>query len=231
MALRAIIFDLDGTLAETEPLHLEAFNAALRSEGIGIEPGDYFNRLIGYDDHDCLSILLREYRSGTSEARIAELMAQKAAIYQEMIQHRDVLFPGAADFVRRAAERFPLALVTGTLRAEAETVLRNSGLRELFKVVVTAEDVSRGKPEPDGFLAALGQLGFILRLRPSLNAGECLAIEDTTAGIVAATQAGMRVLAVCHTSTPERLASAHLVRRSLAEIDFDELLRILATMG
>jgi beta-phosphoglucomutase len=231
MALRAIIFDLDGTLADTESLHLEAFNAVLRPDGIDIPAADYFARLIGYNDHDCLSLLLREHRRPAGDARIGELVARKAELYQGMISHRDVLFPGAAEFVRRAAERFPLALVTGTLRAEAEMVLRNAGIRELFVGLTAAEDVSCGKPEPDGFMAALGRLGFILRPRPSLVARECLVIEDTPAGIEAAARAGMRVLAVCNTNAPDRLAAAELVRPSLAETDLDEVLRILAASG
>ena len=89
-----------------------------------------------------------------------------------MIAVRDVIYPGAADFVRQCGERFPLMLVTGTLRHEAEAILTGAGLRPLFLDVIAAEDVARGKPAPDGFLAGLGRLGFVLRPRPSINANE-----------------------------------------------------------
>jgi phosphoglycolate phosphatase/beta-phosphoglucomutase len=147
------------------------------------------------------------------------------------VAEREVLFPGAADFVHRCAERFPLALVTGTLRAEAEMILRKAEIRGLFAAIVAAEDVEQGKPSPEGFIAALGRLGFILRPRPSLTAGECLAIEDTVAGVEAAQRAGMRVLAVAHTVAAAQLSAADLVRPSLAATDLDEMLRLMAGLG
>ncbi|MBV8450901.1 MAG: HAD family phosphatase [Deltaproteobacteria bacterium] len=228
MAVRAIIFDLDGTLADTEQLHFEAFNAVLRPHGIEIACNDYFSRLIGYNDDDCFALLLREQRKPASDALIGELIAQKTAVYQATVAERQVLFPGAAEFVRRCAHRFPLALVTGTLRAEAELILRRAEIRGLFMDIVTAEDVEHGKPEPDGYNAAIGRLGYILRLRPPLLAAECLAIEDTAAGIEAARRAGMRVLAVAQTVSASALAAADFVRPSLAETNLDELLRVLA---
>src|SRR5438445_1391361 len=115
MAIRAIIFDLDGTLADTERLHFEAFNSVLQAEGIEIVRADYFSRLIGYNDHDCFALLLREHRRPDDEGLIGQLITQKTAVYQGIVAERELLFPGAAEFVHRCAERFPLALVTGTL--------------------------------------------------------------------------------------------------------------------
>jgi HAD superfamily hydrolase (TIGR01509 family) len=229
MAVRAIIFDLDGTLADTEQLHLEAFNAVLKAHEIEIQRSDYFSRLIGCDDRDCFTLVLQEHRKADGDAVLRELIARKTAFYQELVAEREVLYPGAAQFVRRCASRFPLALVTGTLRAEAEMILRKGAIRELFTDIVAAEDVQRGKPEPEGFSAALGRLGYILRPRPALLGAECLALEDTVAGIQAAHRAGMRVLAVAQTVPASALAAADLVRPSIAETDLDDVLRLLAT--
>jgi beta-phosphoglucomutase len=226
--IRAIVFDLDGTLSDTEPLHFEAFRETLAPYRIELHRGDYFARLIGYNDRDCFAVVMREHGGPADEAAIAGLIARKAEIYQAMIYDRDVIYPGAAEFVRRCAERFPLVVVTGTLRAEAETILRRAGLRDLFLDIIAAEDAARGKPEPDGFLVALGRLGFLLRPRPSIAAAECLAIEDTAAGVEAARRAGMRVMAVCHTAAAADLAAADIVRPSLRETDLDEILRIMA---
>jgi HAD superfamily hydrolase (TIGR01509 family) len=228
MAVRAIIFDLDGTLADTEQLHFEAFNAVLRPYGIEIPRADYFSRLIGYNDRDCFMLLLRDHDKPAQEALVGELIAQKTGVYQAIVAERQVLFPGAAEFVRSCANRFPLALVTGTLRAEAEMILRKAEIRGLFADVLAAEDVELGKPEPEGFDMALRRLGYILRPHPPLLAAECLAIEDTAAGIEAAHRAGMRVLAVAQTVSPSELAAADLVRPSLLETNLDEVLRLLA---
>lgn len=227
--IRAVIFDLDGTLADTEPLHFEAFAQVLHAEGVELDRADYFHRLIGFDDRDCFSTVLGENGSSPTEARLAELIARKAAIYQKAIAGRDVTFPGAVEFVRRCAERFPLIIATGTLRVEAELILGRAGVRDLFVDIVAAEDVEHGKPAPECFEKALGRLGFLLRLRPPLAPAECLVIEDTIAGIEAAHRAGMRVLAVCHDASAEDLKAAEIISKSLNAIDLDEVLRRLAS--
>ncbi|MGH7907910.1 MAG: HAD family hydrolase [Candidatus Binataceae bacterium] len=226
--IRAIIFDLDGTLADTETLHLEAFNDALKAEGIEISRADYFARLIGYQDSDCFTIVMKENRRALDETKLQALITGKAATYQNFIAQRDVMFPGAADFVRQCAERFSLSLATGTCRAEAEMILRGAGLRDLFADIVGAEDVEHGKPAPDCMLAALGRLSFILRPKPPFEAQECLVIEDTAAGIESAHGAGMPVLAVCHSASAAELGRAEIVRQSFGDIDLDEVLRDFA---
>jgi beta-phosphoglucomutase len=226
--IRAVIFDLDGTLADTEPIHFEAFQEILRTDGIAVSREDYFTRLIGYTDHDVFAVLLREGGRDAALAEVRALMERKAALYQAMITGRDVMYPGAADFVRDCARRFPLMLVTGTLRNEAEMILGGGKVRELFLDIIAAEDVEHGKPAPDGFLTGLGRFGFILRPRPSIVGAECLVIEDTAAGIEAAHLAGMRVLAVCQTASAAQLNAAELIRPSLRETDLDDVLRRFA---
>ncbi|MHB8383251.1 MAG: HAD family hydrolase [Candidatus Binataceae bacterium] len=141
----------------------------------------------------------------------------------------DRLYPGAAEFVRKCAERFPLMLATGAARHDAEDRLRHANLRDAFVDVLGAEDAERAKPAPDLFVATLGRIGFLLRQRDPVEPSQCLAIEDSIAGVEAAHRAGMFVLALAHTRACAALEAADFVRRSFAEVDLDAILRICAT--
>jgi HAD superfamily hydrolase (TIGR01509 family) len=226
--IRAIIFDLDGTLTDTEPLHLDAFNQVLRERGLEIPPEEYFARMVGLDDRDCFTMVLREHGRSADAAALSAMIARKTLAYTAMIRSRDVVRPGAERFVRACAQRFPLMVATGTLRAEAELILGRAGLRELFLDVLGAEDAGRGKPAPDIFIAALGRLGYLLRQHDPVKPRQCLVVEDTPAGIAAARAAGMRVLAIAATVAAPALGDADFVSSGLETVDLDRILRACA---
>jgi HAD superfamily hydrolase (TIGR01509 family) len=226
--IRAIIFDLDGTLVETEPIHLEAFNEVLGERGLAVASNEYFARMVGLNDHDCFAMVLREAGASAGEPEIAAMIARKTIAYTAKIASRDLMLPGAERFVRACAERFPVLIATGTLRAEAELILGRSGIRGLFLDVLAAEDAERGKPAPDIFVAALGRIGFLLRQHDPVKPRQCLVVEDTPAGIAAAHAAGMRALAISGTVPAASLAGADFLALTYDEIDLDRILHACA---
>lgn len=220
--LRAIIFDFNGVIVDDEPIHLKLFQQVLAEQGLPLREEDYYRVYIGMDDRECFATVLAEHGRPADSETIAALVRRKAALYQVAIRDHLTLFPGVAALVRAAATPYPLAIASGALRAEILIILEQAGLRDAFRAIVSAEDVTRGKPDPEGYekaLAALNAAG----VHPPLEAAECLVVEDTVAGIEAAHAAEMSCLAVTNSYPPEALGAAELVVGSLAEVTLARL--------
>ena len=220
--LTAIIFDFDGVIADTEPLHFAGFRQTLAEIGINLTESDYYANYLGYDDRGCFIAALTTHQHPTDPAAIEQLMQRKAYAYLELVKDHPVIFPGVCEFVREAAAAYPLAIASGALRHEIELTLEQAGLRKEFLHITSAEDVTRGKPDPQPFLQALNALNR-QRQEQAITAGSCLVIEDSIPGIRGAKTAGMKVLAVANTHTIQDLHEAHAVAQSLSQIRLSEL--------
>jgi len=219
--LTAIIFDFDGVIADTEPLHFAGFRQTLAEIGISLTESDYYANYLGYDDRGCFIAALTTNQHPTDPSALTQLMQRKAHVYLELVKDHLVIFPGVREFVREAAA-YPLAIASGALRHEIEVILEKAGLRKEFLHITSAEDVTRGKPDPQPFLQALNALN---RQCPeqAITAESCLAIEDSIPGIRSAKTAGMKVLAVANTHTIQDLHEAHAVVQSLSQIRLSKL--------
>jgi HAD superfamily hydrolase (TIGR01509 family) len=220
--LAAVIFDFDGVIADTEPLHFAGFRRTLAEVGITLTESDYYANYLGYDDRGCFIAALQAHSHPSSPAIIARLMERKAQAYLESIREDLVIFPGVREFVLEAATSYSLAIASGALRHEIELILEQAGLRKYFAQITSAEDVTRGKPDPQPFLDALKGLN---RLHPgqAIAPSACLVIEDSIPGIRAAKDAGMKVLAVANTHTVQDLHEAHAVAHNLSQVRLSEL--------
>lgn len=229
--LRAILFDFNGILVDDEPVHLEMFQRVLAEEGISLTSEEYYRDYLGLDDRGCFAAVLQKAGEPATVPRLMRLIARKASYYQErMRQSGYPFFPGAAELVRElAAAGRMLGIVSGALREEVEGALRQAGLADRFKLLVTAEDVSEGKPDPEGYRRALEGLNSLPPLPERLfHPHEVLAIEDSPAGLSAAADVGLSTLGVAHTYPPERLRSADAVAASLEGMTVERLERLLA---
>ena len=221
--LRAIVFDFDGVIANSEPLHFAAFRDVLAGEGIALTEADYYARYLGYDDVGMFQAI-GAARGGWAAAEIAGLVARKAVRLEELERHVSVLFPGAADAIRRAAAAVPIAIASGALGPEIRRVLERERLTTCFTCIVGAEDTPASKPAPDPYLLAVAQLG---RTVADLRASECVALEDSPWGLLSAQAAGLRTVAVAQTYDKSALL-ADAVIGSIDELDISMLQRLCA---
>jgi beta-phosphoglucomutase len=222
-ALKAIIFDFDGVLADTEPLHLRGFQTVLSSQGIRLSEEDYARNYVGLSDADCFRAVSQARRHTLTASELDRLIRQKSTWMLQAIERSGVLIAGVADFVRSLAGRYRLAVASCALRQEIERSLQVAGLSDAFEVTGAADDVRAGKPDPSIYLHVLDKLNK----REDLLATECLAVEDTPVGIQAAQGAGLKCLAVATTFPSSRLAAADAVVPSLVQSNFQDIARRL----
>ncbi|MGZ9257296.1 MAG: HAD family hydrolase [Candidatus Binatia bacterium] len=222
--LRAVIFDFNGIIVDDEPIHFELFQKVLAEEGIELTNDAYYARYLGFDDRGAFSFGYREHDRPLSQLKLAELIARKAVYYQEAIRNHVAIFPGVKKLVADLAQSLPLAVASGALRNEIETILTTANLIHHFMVVVSAEDVERGKPEPDIFLQALAALNA--HDGNPIQANQCVVIEDSKEGIKGARRAGMKCLAVTNSHAAELLGEANLIVKSLDEVGLARLAQL-----
>jgi beta-phosphoglucomutase len=204
LAIRAVIFDFNGTLSHDEPILLTIFQDLFAEYGRPLAAEEYFAELAGLSDPEIVRTWL-----GADHPAVDEVIERRIERYRELTADGSTIPEQVRAAVRFAAERVPVAVVSGAARAEIEPVLEAAELVGLVHLVVAAEDVPHGKPAPDGFLRALELLGG------GLVASDVLVLEDAEAGIAAAKTAGMRCIAVLGTLPPERLTAADEIVKAL----------------
>ena len=208
--MEALLFDFNGTLSDDEGVQCAIFGELFAEQGRPIGEQEYFDELAGRSDPEIVERWL-----GAGHPAAAEVLERRVQLFRERAGDGSTVPPHVRDAVLRAAGRARLAIVSGAARSEVETVLQAAGL-DVFDVIVSAEDVARGKPDPEGYLLALEQLG--------VRAADAVAIEDAPPGIAAAKAAGLRCVAVLGTVPPERLGEADEIASRLDSGLVDRLL-------
>jgi len=225
-ALQAIIFDFDGVIADSEPLHLRAFQRTLGEIGIDMSTADYFNSYLGFDDVGVFEALGQHTGTPFTGSQVRDLVARKGIHLHQLTSAGDALFPGAFDFIRTAAASIPVAIASGALRHEIDTILAAAGLAPLFPVIVASGDTPQSKPSPAPYDLAYRQLQQTTGL--SLDRRRCVAIEDSRWGIESARGAGLRCVGVTNSYPAHELPGAELIAGGLADLTLDALDRLCA---
>ncbi|MGA2093202.1 MAG: HAD family phosphatase [Sedimentisphaerales bacterium] len=221
--LKAIIFDFDGVLVDSEKLHLQAFNNVLTKYKIQISTSEYFENLLGLSDRELLEVINnREKNLALTDNQFKQLLFAKADAFKNIALNQAAVYAGVPEFLKLLADsKIPLAIYSGALLAEIEMLLKGANLRNYFDVIVSAEQVKRGKPDPEGFILALKLLNK--KARPPIKPQDCIVIEDSRWGLEAAKNAGMHPVAVTNTYSAEQLKPADKIVANLIELTIDDL--------
>lgn len=189
---QALLFDFNGVIANDEEQHRQAMGVVLAGVGIALTHRDYYARYLGFDDRTAFVEAFQHANRTLTTELLDHLVAAKAAAYADLVAATVSLVPGVVEFVTKAAGRFRLGVVSGSPHREIDPLLDRAGLRDKFETIVAGDDVSTGKPDPAGYLAACAALAA----RKPLSPRDCLVFEDSLPGLEAARAAGMRCIAL-----------------------------------
>lgn len=211
---RAVLFDFDGVIVNSEPLHFHAFHEVLREENIELTEAEYYAELLGFDDRGGFKYIFEKRGVPLPPATFLRVMTRKSQVMRRLIEQRKFsALPGVPLFIRGLWRHYPLAICSGALREEIETMLEGINLRDCFRVIVAAEDVTVGKPDPSGYLQTVRLISEQTGKR--LTPADCLIVEDSPKVVSSVRQAGFKVLAVTTSDSADKLPDANWVVPSL----------------
>ncbi len=219
VSLRAIIFDCDGVLMDSEPLHFAAFRNVLAEQGDVLTEEQYKERYLALDDRGAFEKYYRDHSRPLDPKLMSVLLERKTRVFQDLVSSEGILpFPAVPEFVMAASQRYPLAVASGARRHELEMILEAAGIRSYFETIISADDVQKGKPDPESYMKAVDALNASGKRPTPIRREECAVIEDSREGIASAHSAGMKCIAVATSYPTFELSVADLVVPSLGAL-------------
>lgn len=225
--MKGVVFDFDGIIVDSEPLHYRAFQKVLEPLGAGFSWQEYIDRYMGFDDRDAFREAFLAKNLPLDDGSLAGLIAAKATLFQDVAAEGVAPYPGVVELIKSLSGKIPLAICSGALHSDIEPVLEMLSLQGAFDCMVTAEEVATSKPDPACYRLAVRKLQAMFPaagITPSL----AIAIEDTPAGIESAKGAGLKVLAVTNSYPATSLAAADRIVASLSGINAEELSQLVS---
>jgi beta-phosphoglucomutase len=226
MSLQAIVFDFDGVIADTEPVHLKGFQIGLADLGLSLSREEYMSTYLGVTDREAFTLVARAHGRELTDEVVDRLIREKTVRMQALLTETPLVFAGVEGRVREFAAQVPVAIASGALRAEIVAVLTAVGLAPSFPIIVSADDPVDGKPSPAPYRLAMQRLAAHVGANGGFDSSRCVAIEDSHWGITAAKAAGMRVVGVTSSYSADALAAADLVVGSVADLTMETLRRL-----
>jgi putative hydrolase of the HAD superfamily len=212
--IKAIIFDLDGVIVDSEPLHFEAHQKALKEFGMEISLKEYLAFGVATGDGFLYEKISEKYPEKILS--VADIRRRKKYIYKELSKDKLQLREGVADLLDKLSGNFVLTLASSGEKEIVEFVLDKFGLQNYFEIVISGNDVEKVKPNPDIYLKNVEKLG--------LDKKECIAIEDSQTGLRAAKAAGLKCIVVpCEFTQTQNFSEADVVFEKLTEINIEKI--------
>lgn len=214
--IKAIIFDFNGVVADDESPHIICFQQALAEAGLHLAKDEYYGTYLGMDERTCARMLLTARDGSCDEQLLLHIVQRKADLFRtHTALHKPVLFPGIVEFVKEAKRRYRIAIASGGRREQIDAALAGTPIEQDFELVVSAEDCPTGKPDPAIYRLTCERLNTDAPGAPRIEPMECLAVEDSLAGIRSSKGAGMYVLALATTYPSDNLREADYVLPNL----------------
>ncbi len=204
----AIVFDFDGVITDTEPLHWDTFRRVLRTRGADCTWEQYCSEYMGFDDREAFETAFVRHGLSLDAETLKQCIAEKARLFSVAAENSDIQpYPGVVRFLQELKSRgIPLALCSGALRCDIDPILEKFGIAEVFSVMSTAECVQRSKPSPEPYQWTIRRLCEVTGR--SIRPDHCVAFEDTREGMQSAHDAGLKVIAVLHHGRPVEFPAA-----------------------
>jgi beta-phosphoglucomutase len=204
--LKAVIFDFDGVIADSERLHYKALNQAFETCGLHIPEDIHWQKYLGFSDLENVLAVNDDYKMNWSQQEINRLVEHKTASFHALAQTEAPIIDGVEDFIRMLhTAGLPLAICSGATREDIEIMLEHTEIKGVFKTIVTANDVEKCKPDPQGYLLALKRLQEKTKL--TIEPSQCVVVEDSRWGLQAAVAAKMHTVAVTNSYAADHLSS------------------------
>ena len=214
--ITTVIFDMNGVITDDEDLHELATQKTFEKVGLSITPDIYRQYCLGRTDASAFVDLIGDFHLKDQE--VSSIINDKSILYQELIADNLKIYPGVIRLIENLCLKYTLALTTSSTFEEAQTVVNQLEIENRFKVIVSSNDVKRGKPDPEPYLLTAEKLG--------VSSDNCVVIEDSENGIRSAIAAGMKCIALPNTENRDKLTLAHCIVDDYTEIT-DELLQSL----
>ena len=224
--IKVVIFDFDGVIVDSEPLHLRAFQRTVGTLGLKLSPTDYYSRYLACDDKTFFRKFLEDNGQQATEQEVARLVEEKGICFEEMIGESIRIFPGVLEFLETIRGKFHTAIGSGALAGEINLILERKSLSKFFDFVIGADDTENPKPSPEVYLKCLEE--FRRDYDSTITAGQCIVFEDSPHGVLAAKRAGMKCIGITNSCSGGELKLADRVTESFFEVidDFPEVFKM-----